>query len=398
MKLEEIKNSLKQTGIQSWLFYDFQGLDPLAVHILGLSPKQMRTRRWFYFVPKEGDPVKLAHRIEPEALEDLPGEKLLYSGKIEMEEILKEILSSVKEVAMQYSPKNAVPYISRVDAGTLELIRSFGVNVVSSGDLIQILEAVLSKKELESHRKAASFLFSCVQEGFHYIASALKKKESVTELSVQEFILNRMKKGKFVSDHPPIVAVNAHTANPHYSPDKKTDTVITENSLVLLDMWCKSSEKESVYADITWTGYIGEAVPKKILDIFTIVRDARNKGIDFIRGRILADHPVIGYEVDEKVRHYIDSKGYGGFFIHRTGHSIGREVHWIGANLDNFETVEQRTILPGTCFSVEPGIYLKEFGIRSELDVYVDHRHLEVNPQKLQDEMILVKDGRVYGV
>jgi Xaa-Pro aminopeptidase len=341
--------------------------------------------------------VKLVHRIEPDVLEEIPGEKLLYSGKVEMEEMLKKILSSVRTAAMQYSPKNAVPYISRVDAGTVELIRSLGVEVVSSGDLIQILEAVLTKKELESHRKAASFLYSCVEEGFKHIAASLKNRQRVTEFSVQEFILNRFKKGKFISDHPPIVAVGPHASNPHYSPQKTTDAPITENSLVLLDMWCKSSEKGAVYSDITWTGYMGKKIPEKIQEVFSIVRDARNKAIDFIRGRVLANHPVMGYEVDEKVRHFIASKGYGEYFLHRTGHSIGREVHWIGANLDNFETVEQRIILPRTCFSVEPGIYLKDFGIRSELDVYVDERHLEVNPEKLQEELIQIKDGAVFG-
>lgn len=390
MKLELIRENLKRLAIHAWLFYDFRGIDPLALQILNLSPKKFRTRRWFYLVPGEGDPVKLVHRIEADALDDLPGEKILYSSQTELEEMLKMLLRPVSRVAMQYSPRNAVPYVSKVDAGTVELVKSCGVEVVSSGDLIQALEATWTKKQLDSHRKAAAFLHTCVEDAFAKIKTALKKREKVTELSIQEFILDKFKKERFVSNHPPIVAVNAHAGTPHYAPEKTTDAEIKAGCLVLLDLWCKKNEKDAAYADITWTGYVGEKVPEKIQNVFEVVRDARNKAIDFIRGRILADHPLMGYEVDEKTRHYIVSKGYGEQFTHRTGHSIGQEVHWIGANIDNFETIEQRRIIPKTCFSIEPGIYFKDFGIRSEVDVYVDERHVEVNPPELQESLILV--------
>jgi Xaa-Pro dipeptidase len=391
VNLSFIQENLKRFGIPAWLFYDFRGLDPIALQILELSDKKFRTRRWFYFVPREGDPVKLVHRIEADALDELPGEKILYSSHTELTEMLGKILSGVDRVAMQYSPTSAVPYISRVDAGTVELVRNCGVEVVSSGDLIQALKATLTPKALESHREAASFLYACIQEAFQQIGKKLKKGGTISELSIQKFLLDRFKKNKFVSNHPPIVAVNAHTANPHYAPTKESSFSIKAGDLVLIDAWCKKDEKDAVYADITWTAYIGDRVPQKIQDVFEVVRDARNKALDFLRGRILAGHPVIGYEVDEKTRHYIESKGYAAFFTHRTGHSIGEEVHWIGANMDNFETVEQRRILPRTCFSIEPGIYLKEFGIRSEVDVYVEERHLEVNPPQLQEELVLIK-------
>jgi len=358
--------------------------------VLQLTPKQNRTRRWFYFIPSQGSPVKLAHRIEPDALEELPGETILYSGRLELEEMLRKVVRSVEQVAMQYSPKNAVPYISKVDAGTVELIKSFGVQVVSSGDLIQEVEAKLNDKQLKSHREAAAFLFECVNEAFSFIRTSLKKKQSVSELVVQEFLVNRFKRNRYISNYPPIVAVDAHTGNPHYAPAKKTNFTIKPGSLVLLDLWCKKNEKESTYADITWVGYVGEEIPPKIQEVFDIVREARDKAIDFVRGRVLAGHPLFGYVIDDKARHVITTRGYGEHFTHRTGHSIGDEVHWIGANIDNFETEEHRRIIPKTCFSIEPGIYLKDFGIRSEVDVYVDERHVEVNPPELQDAIILI--------
>lgn len=398
LKLEGIQDALKRHGIPAWLFYDFRGQDPLALHVLALSPKGHRTRRWFYFVPAQGAPVKLVHRIEPEALDELPGEKILYSGRTELEEMLGKVVRSVDQVAMQYSRQGAVPYVSRVDAGTVELVRSFGVDVVSSGDLIQILEAAWSGKQLRSHQQAAAFLLRIVREAFHRIGASLKKKESITELSIQEFLLDCFKKERYLSNHPPIVAANAHSANPHYSPTKKTNAPIGPGSLVLLDVWCKKNEKDAAYADITWVAHVGNQVPPKIAEIFDLVREARDKAIDFVRGRILAGHPLFGYEVDDKARHIIASKGYGEYFTHRTGHSIGHEVHWVGANIDNFETAEHRRILHRTCFSIEPGIYLKEFGVRSEVDVYVEEHHVEVNPTEIQEEVVLIKTGGTKGL
>lgn len=388
--LKALQETLLHCRIPAWLFYDFLGLDPLALRILKLSFEQNRTRRWFYLVPDRGNAVKIVHRIEPDALADLPGETLCYSGKTELEEVLKKIISPFNQVAMQYSPNNAVPYVSRVDAGTVELVKSLGVKVVSSGDLIQLLEATWSEQQLRLHREAANFLYGCVFDSFDWVRDHLRKKETVSELSLQEFLIKKFRKNHFIANYPPIVAVNSHTGNPHYSPHKKSNMHIRKGSLLLLDLWCKKQDRNAPYADITWVGYIGKEIPEKIQSIFHIVREARDKAIDFIRGRTLAGHPIFGYEVDDKVRHFILAKGYGEYFLHRTGHSIGSEVYWIGANLDNFETEDHRQLLPKTCFSVEPGIYLKDFGIRSEVNIYIDHRHLEINPPKTQDNIIFI--------
>jgi Xaa-Pro aminopeptidase len=289
---------------------------------------------------------------------------------------------------MQYSPMNAVPYVSRVDAGTMELVRSFGVEVVSSGDLIQLFEARWTDRQLESHQYAASALRRIVDEAFGHVAEILSKGLSLTEYGLQQFILSRIREAGMVTSSPPIAAVNAHSADPHYAPPAAGSATITRDDLVLIDLWAKQPAAGSVYADITWTAYAGSTVPEKHRTVFSIVRQGRDAALNFVRTQMLAGQRPFGYEVDSACRLVIQAAGYGAQFVHRTGHSIGEEVHGNGANIDGLETQDTRRLMPHTCFSIEPGIYLPgEFGIRSELDVFLTERDALVFGLPLQSDL-----------
>lgn len=389
-RIAEIQQALSEvSGLDGWLFYDFRGSDPLAYRVLRLDPSQHVTRRWYYWIPAQAIPAKLVHRIEPHTLERLPGTTTLYVGWDEQRGYLGRILHGVKRLAMQYSPMNAVPYISRVDAGTVELVRSFGIEVVSSADLVQRFEAVWDDAQLASHREAADKLRRIVDEAFRFVATSLPARTTLNEYGLQQFILSRFGEHGLITGSPPIVAVNAHSADPHYSPGPRGSWAIGPGDLVLIDLWAKRPEPRSVYADITWTGYVGPAVPSRQREIFEIVREARDAALAFVRTRVAAGDFPCGWEVDEVCRQVIRKAGYGERFLHRTGHSIGEEVHGNGANMDNLETRDGRRLIPRTCFSIEPGIYLTgKFGIRSELDVYLSDREALVFGQPLQIEIV----------
>jgi Xaa-Pro dipeptidase len=387
--LSDMQKALREMKIDGWLFYSFRGSDPFAGRILGLEEKGVVTRRWFYYLPNRGMPQKVVHIIEKDKLDELPGDRLIYLSWKELHDRLRGILSGGKKIAMQYSPLNAIPYVSCVDGGTIELIRSFGCDVVSSADLIGRFEARLSPEQAESHRYAALALREIVDQSFGEIARRLRDRVEMTEFDIQQFIAERFKERSLVTHDLPVVAVNEHTANPHYEPQDGSSSAIREGDLILLDIWAKKEAPHAVYGDITWTAFAGSAVPGRPQEIFQIVRKARDGALSFVREALSANRPLHGWEIDDVARGVIEHAGYGKYFIHRTGHSIGEEVHGTGVNIDNLETQDDRLIHPGSCFSLEPGIYLEgDFGIRSEIDVYIERNEAMVFGEPLQEAIV----------
>ncbi len=384
-----IQQALREQGaIDGWLFYDFRGSDPLSYRVLLLDSTMHVTRRWYYWIPSEGSPRKLLHRIEPHVLDRLPGETDLYVSWEQQRQLLARLLTGSRRIAMQYSPLNAVPYVSRVDAGTVELVKGCGVEVVSSADLIQTFEAVWTDEQLESHQYAAAALRRIVDEAFGHVREAVTKGHKLTEYGLQQFILARIAEAGMITSSAPIAAVNEHSADPHYGPMPAGSAHIKRDDLVLIDLWAKRAEAGSVYADITWTAYAGRQVPSKHQHVFNVVRQGRDAALNFVRMQVQAGRRPYGYEADAACRTVIQSAGYGEQFVHRTGHSIGEEVHGNGANIDGLETQDSRQLMPRTCFSIEPGIYLPgEFGIRSELDVYLSEHDALVFGLPLQSEL-----------
>ena len=389
-RVARIQEALREVaGLDGWLFYDFRGSDPLAYRVLQVDPAKHITRRWYYWIPAEGRPIKLVHRIEPHTLDELPGETFLYVSWSDQQGCVSRLLNGMKRIAMQYSPLNAIPYISRVDAGTIEFIRRCEVEVVTSADLVQRFEAVWTDQQLTSHRGAADALRKIVDEAFEHVRRSLLASQTLTEHGLQQFILARIREHGFTTSTPPITAVNAHSADPHYSPAAEGSAAIAEGDLLLMDLWAKRPEPGSVYADITWTGYVGKTIPSRQKEIFEIVRMARDAALAFVQSRVAQGDFPCGWEVDDVCREVIRRAGHGDHFLHRTGHSIGEEVHGNGANIDNVETQDSRRLIPRTCFSIEPGIYLQgQFGIRSELDVYVSDREAHVFGQPIQTALI----------
>jgi len=372
-----IQSDLRAAKLDGWLFYDFRGRDPIAQNILNL-PAGMRTRRWFYFVPAKGTPKKLVHKIESESLAALPGETFYYAGQDELRENVKKIIGRAKNVAMQYSPKNAIPYVAMVDAGTIELVRSCGVKVMSSADLVQKFEACWSAAQLESHQFAGAAIDRIVREAFQFAAKSALERRTLTEFDLKNWILKEFEAVGICTEEGPDIAVNAHASDPHYGPTAESAAAIREGDLLLLDVWGKKKAPGSVYYDVTWMGYLGEKVPEKYAKVFSVVREARDKAVDLIRKNIQAGKPLQGWQVDKAARSVIEKAGYGKYFFHRTGHSIGEKVHGNGANMDGLETHDVRRLIPHTCNSIEPGIYLPEFGIRSEVNMYIDDHEARV--------------------
>jgi len=410
-----IQQALRDAGLDGWLFYDFRGSDPLAARILKIDPKRHMTRRWYYLIPAQGSPKKLLHRIEPHSLDDVPGESRLYLSWQEQHECLRQALASLGRqsrkparmwgswtsepiprgaralvrIAMQYSPLNAIPYISRVDAGTIELVRSLGVEVVTSADLVQRFEAVWTKDQYASHCEAAAKLRQIVDEAFAHVREEIVRGATFTERDLQQDILARITARGMHTYAPPIAAVNAHAADPHYSPSEHGSSPIRRGDLVLIDLWAKNTAPGSMYGDITWTGYVGETVPARHAEVFAIVANARDAAIAYVQQEVRAGRFPLGGDVDDVSRRVIRQAGYGDRFLHRTGHSIGEEVHGNGANIDNLETRDGRRLLPHTCFSIEPGIYLPgEFGIRSEVDVYLTETDALVTGVPIQTAIV----------
>jgi Xaa-Pro aminopeptidase len=366
-----IQAAVRQAGLDGWLLYDFRGLNVLARRILDIPGDAILSRRWFYLVPAEGEPRKLVHRIEPHALDHLPGSARAYLRWQELEAGVGDLVAGRRRLAMEYVPRNANPYVSRVDAGTVELVRSFGAEIVPSGDLVQQFEATWDDEQWAMHLEAAKHTRSAYDVAFGFIAERVRGGGSVRETEVQQRILDHFAAHRLVTDHPPIVGVGPHSGDPHYAPGPGSDAAIREGDFVLIDLWAKLARPRAVYSDLTWTAFVGREVPARYEEIFQVVRRARDAAIGRVRDAYAAGQPLCGWEVDQAARDVIEAAGYGPSFCHRTGHSIGQETHGNGANMDNLETHEERRVLPRTCFSVEPGIYLPEFGVRSEVNVFV---------------------------
>ncbi|MGH9736137.1 MAG: M24 family metallopeptidase [Candidatus Acidiferrales bacterium] len=365
-----IQAELRASKIDGWLFYDHHRRDPIAANILGLNGHGLATRRWYYFVPAKGEPRKLVHRIEQGSLDAVPGKKLVYSGWEELYKLLPKLLKGNKKIAMQYSPENNIPYIGLVDAGTVELVRKLKKKVVSSADLVQIFEASWSAEQLESHLAAGRIIDRVTSEAFSRAASFVRDRQTLTEYELQQWMVAQFR-ASGLHPEPPIVAVQPNNGNPHYEPKENGSRPIGKGDLLLLDVFGKLSQPGSVYYDITWMGYLGDRVPDKYSKIFRIVREARDNAVAFVKENVAKGREIQGWQVDRITRETIRKAGYGKYFVHRTGHSIGQVVHGNGANMDGYETRDDRKIVPRTCFSIEPGIYLPEFGVRSEVDVYV---------------------------
>lgn len=387
MDLKAIQAALHERNIDAWLFYDHHHRDPIAYKVLGVPESLMVTRRWFYVIPREGEPVKLVHRIEAGHLDSLPGSKRQYSSWRELWDNLQSMLVRYRTVAMQYSPNNVIPYIGLVDAGTVELVRSFGKEIVSSGDLVARFEAAWSEEQIASHFAARDSIDAIVPEVFKEIGRRVRNGR-VTEYEIQQWLAEAFRRENIVTEDLPIVAVNANSGNPHYEPKAQSSAEIKSGDFVLLDIWGKKNTPGAVYYDITWTGVIGTPTDRQV-EIFNVVSGARDAGVKKVQEAYAGKRRIAGWEVDQATREFITAAGYGEFFVHRTGHSIGEHVHGNGANMDNLETKDEREIIPNTCFSIEPGIYLPEFGVRSEVNVLTRNGAAEVTG-RIQRELVLI--------
>ena len=370
MNLSEIQTAITSLDLDAWLLYDFRGINPISQNVAGLSDAHI-TRRWFCLISAQGEPRWLIHRIETSNFTEVPGSISLYSGWQELNEEMPKLLAGIKSIAMEYSPNGSIPYISRVDAGTLEWVRSFGLEVISSAELAQYVEARLTETQYEGHQKSAHQVLQAKDYAFTWIGDQIKSGMTITEYDVQQQILNQFDEMGLIKDHPPIVAVNANSGDPHYAPTATQTQQIKAGDFILIDLWAKQKDPDAVFADTTWVAYAGTTVPERYVEIFNIVKEARDRAVAFIIEKWAVNEPIPGYAVDDCVREYITEKGYGQYFIHRTGHNIGTVIHGNGVNLDNLETRDERVLIPGICFSIEPGIYLTDFGVRTEIDVFL---------------------------
>jgi len=386
MQLERIQQEIRNQNLDGWLFFDHHFRDPLAYRVLGLKPVAAPTRRWYYLIPAQGEPIGLEHRIERGMTGNLPGEKIPYSSWTEQTAALARILKGMKRVAMQYSPMCAIPYVSMVDGGTVELVRGTGVEVVSSAELIQTFEARWTPAALESHLEAGRRVDKVRAEAFAFIKERTRNGAPLTEMDVKDLVRRNFTAAGLFTDHGPIVGCNANASNPHYEPMPENHAAIHAGDWVLLDMWAKLDQPGAVYYDITWTAFCGDNPSDRMREVFGVVTGARDAAIKRVIEAKASGYPLRGFEVDDACRAVIDNAGFGEYFTHRTGHSIGEEVHGNGANMDNLESHDVRTVSPWTCFSVEPGVYLPEFGVRSEINMFIGDTDARVTGE-IQREM-----------
>ena len=387
-KIEEIQAALRDRAIDAWLFYDHHHRDAVAYRILGLPESLMVSRRWFYLVPAQGEPVKFVHRIEPFHLDALPGKKRTYAAWQELVDGLREILSGTRNLAMQFSPDNMIFTVSIVDAGTADLIRSFGKNIVSSANLVAQFEATWTEEQIASHLAAGEAIDAIMAAAFRGIGRRVRSG-GTTEFQIQQWLAEAFRRENLVADSPAIVAVNDNSSNPHYAPTAEHSAAIREGDFILLDVWGKKDTRRAVYYDISWTGAVGSSLPERVGEIFGIVSRSRDAGIEKVRTGIAAGKTLCGWEVDKASRDVLVNAGYGQYLNNRVGHSIGTEVHGNGANMDNFESRDDRELLPNSCFSIEPGIYLPEFGLRSEVNMLVQAGAARVTG-RIQNEVVLI--------
>jgi Xaa-Pro dipeptidase len=368
--IREIQKALAADKLDGWLLYDFRGSNVIAQRMVGLGD-QITTRRWYYYIPATGTPKRIVHAIEAHNLDHLPGEKIVFRSWEDLHHSLLTALKGAKRVAMEYSTENEIPYIAQVDAGTIELIRKLGMEVVSSGDLVQLFEARWTPEQTASHFEAVKRVDETKNDGFRFITENLRAGKKISEYDVQQFMWGVFDQKGITADHPAIVAVNANASDPHYAPTEDRTSVISEGDLVLIDIWGKLKQPGSIYGDITWMGFAGKEVPERYKKIFGILKGAQQRALQLIQQNFQKGEITYGWQADQAARTHIADAGYGDYFLHRLGHSIGQTVHGNGANLDNLETRDRRKLIQHTGFSVEPGIYLQEFGVRSEYDVYI---------------------------
>jgi len=392
LDITAVQQALADLDLAGWLLFDNHGSNPIAAHVLGLPPDRMATRRWFYLIPRTGEPKALLHAIEPQVLGDVPGARLRYRSWRELEASLGEMLVAGGRVAMEYSPEGAIPYVSRVDAGTVELVRKAGADVASSADLVQLFEARWTPRQRQLHDRAASEVLAAKDAAFARVRERLAAGRPVSESELQAYVGERFAASGLVTDHPCIVAVNEHAADPHFEPSPGADDrPIGKGDLLLLDLWAKlAGEPDAVYYDTTWMAFCGSEVPARMQEVWEVVRGARDAAVVAVRDAVRAHRPIRGADVDDVARGHIEARGFGPYFLHRTGHSIGTEVHANGVNIDNLETRDERTLIPGVAFSIEPGIYLPEFGIRSEIVVQVTAEDADVTGDS-QAEITLLR-------
>jgi Xaa-Pro aminopeptidase len=380
LDIAAIQRELAAQELDGWLLYDFRGTNPIARAVIGFDERQIGTRRWFYLIPRRGEPVAILHVIEPHALDGAPGRSVLYRSWRELEAELKRHLAPLKRVAMEYSPGAAIPYVSRVDAGTLEMVRAAGPEVVSSADLVQVFESCWTPEQKRLHDRAARDTLRAKDAAFELVRERLRTGQRVTESEIQALIQERFRSSGLFTHHPCIVAVNDHASDPHFETRSGPgDREVRKGDVLLIDLWAKvADDPRAVYYDATWMAYCGPDVPARVREVWEAVSGARDAAIAFVQDAVRAGKTIHGFEVDDVSRGFVEARGFGEHFLHRTGHSIGYEVHGNGVNIDNLETRDQRRIIPGVCFSIEPGVYLSEFGVRSEIDMYVGEKTAEV--------------------
>ena len=394
MKLEAIQAALQEAGYDGWLFYDHHHRDPIAERILGLDPKAHITRRWYYYIPAKGQPRKLVHRVESGRLDSLPGSKGLYSSWLELSAGLDAMLGGARTIAMQYSPNNAIMYVSMVDAGTVEFLRGIGKRIVSSANLVSQFEAVLTEAQIATHFIAQEKIDRILEEAWKEIGRRVrpangKPAAAPTEFEIVEWLSKAMRREGLVWENGPNVSVNANSSDSHYEPTAEKTSPIVNGDFLLIDIWGRIDKPESTFYDITWTGVIGREPTEKEKQVFATVRNARDAAIQAVESAFADGDPICGFEADDAARTVIQSAGFGRYFTHRTGHNIAHDLHGSGAHLDNLETHDERRILPNTCFSVEPGIYLPEFGVRSEVNMMTSPGKAWVTG-KIQQELVRI--------
>jgi Xaa-Pro aminopeptidase len=391
MELERIQQTLRDKGIDGWLFCDFHNRDHLGYRVLGLDPTKMTSRRWFYYVPAKGEPKKLVHSVEKGKLDALPGSKTVYLPWEQLHASLKKLLGKKKKIAMQYSPKNDIPYVSLVDAGIVELVKGFGHKIVSSADLVQIFESLIGDEGYGLHKEAGVIVDRIRREAFDQIRNAVATHSGTTEYDIQQFIMRRFSEHGLVTQDPPMVGTNDHPSDPHFECMREDARSFKPGDTVLIDLWAKKNVPGAIYYDSTWVGYIGSEPSKKYVEIFTVVKQARDAAIQFVKDRFAKGQACYGWQVDDVCRAVVKKAGFGKYFVHRTGHSIGEETHGNGVNIDNLETRDVRQLMPGCCFSIEPGIYLEgEMAARTEINMFIrNEREAEVTGE-IQNELVRI--------
>ena len=392
LDLAAIQRTLRADGLDGWLLYDFHGSNPIAAGLAGLNGGgHMTTRRWYYLIPATGEPRGVVHAIERHNLDALPGRKTVYAGRDQLDAALTTLLDGVSTVAMEYSPECAIPYLSRVDAGTAEAVRKRGVNIVSSGDLVQRFEAAWSASQLASHRAASAALYRIKDRAFAAAGAAVKTGARLTEYDLQQQMVKWFEEEALVSDSAPVVAIGPNAGNPHYLPTADRCQPIVADEVLLLDLWGKQSHPGAVFADITWVGFTGTAVPEEPARAFRTIAEARDAAAALVADAATAGRDLRGWEVDRAARAVLDRAGYADHILHRTGHSLGESVHGNGVHLDDYETHDDRRILPGTGFTIEPGLYFETFGVRTEINMYRDDHEARVTGPR-QKEIITLGD------